>query len=446
MGIPIKGGKHGMPKGRSYAKYKPPKNNPNRNDPFRIVLYIVLIAVFGWAYFNQDQVQALLLNQAQAIAAEEGPAQPGQPSGEGVAGIGRGKGTTPAPDMTTEDAAALARDAYNAGNLEDAIDYYLQAAELNSSEPTYPVEAARLLVYQSGLTTGEEREALLQRALEAAQQAQRAAPESPEGYAIAGKVLDWQGQPDSGRNLVTRALSIDENYALGHSYLAEILIDLDLPEQANESIQKAIALTPEGNVDVLRDYAYVLENQGLYNDAALQYEQAIALNPRLPYLRLSLARAYRFISPEPNCEGAIEQLLAAQPQARGSTLLAFELGVTYESCQGDFPAALDTYRQTLEIDETYRPAWLRIAEIEYYQQNYETSINAYEQAIELGARDVQNERLQLVITWQLGYSYAAEGQCTQATPYLEEAQELAGEDNEAIADVVQQGFDLCAEE
>lgn len=424
MGIPIGGRK----RRRSYADYRPPAQNPGpRNDPFRIVFYIAVIAGATWAYFNQDTVKARLSDTILPLQEFQDDAS-SQPSETGGATEGEPAGQ----DATALAAEALA--AYEAGQIEEAVALYRQAHLMDPNQPEYPYQVARLLLYEAGIQYGQQREQTLLEALEAADQAILADPEGPYGYAIVGKVVNWQGRPEEALNQIQLAIEIEPEFAVAHSYLAESQVDLERWEQSVETIQYALSLDPQ-NVDIRRDYGYILENLGDWSSAAVQYETALVQAPNLPYLHVALARIYRVLARN---NEALDQLFVAATLEPENALIQLELGLTYESYVGDPNTAIEYYNRALELDPEYTAAWVRVGTVRYVQQLYDQAIPAFERSLELGA-DANS------IYYQLGYAYAQQGQCQQAVPRLTEALNRypESEENEPIRELVAEAFELC---
>jgi tetratricopeptide (TPR) repeat protein len=416
LGIPIGGGRR-KKRRRSYADYKPPKRRQGpRDDPFRIIFYLALIAGVGWIYVNRDMVRDSIFGQFEGAAAS-------------VQEAANSMTPTPLPDDYAEQGAQAFRD----GKLEDAIEYYRQAAVFAPNQVEYHVEVARLLLFRSALQYGEGREITIDEAVEAANGAILADPDRPEGYAIMGKVLDWNGRPEEGTAQILRALEKDEDYAPAHSYLAEALIDMDQWERAQESIQTALKLNPN-HVDIRRDYAYILESLGDYAGASTQYEAAIAIEPNLPYLHVSLGRVYRVLG---RYNEALDQFFEAERFEPQNALIPLEVGRTYETYIGDINSAVEYYERSVEIDEAFVTPWVRIGTIRYVQGRYPQAIIAFERALELGEDGVE-------IQYQLGIAYANQQECDEALPHLREARNMAQED-ELILDIVESGFETCAQ-
>lgn len=412
MSIPIGRGRRSR---RSYADYKPSKRKTGRgNDPFRVIFYLVAIAAVVWIWRNPRQVTALVTSQMpQNVNIPEIPAGP----------------TTPMPEPGQF--AVQAEQAYQEGRLDEAIELYRQAADYAPNSVDYPFQTARLLLFQSAMQYGDRQKGTLDEALAAANKAILADPERPEGYAITGKVMDWQGRTDEAASQILRALGIDKNYALGHSYLAEVLVDQTRWDQAQESIDKALELDPN-NVDVRRDYGYVLENMGDYAGAATQYEAALQLHSKLSYVRMALGRAYRATG---RYQEALDQFFAVSAIEPTNALVPFEVGRTYETYIGDPNSALQQYGHAVELDQEFASPWVRIGTLRYVQGSYAQAIPALERALDLGVETVD-------VYYQLGLSYANEGQCSDAVTHLQIAQGLA-EGDERILDAIQTGYEIC---
>lgn len=419
MGIPLGGGNK---RRRSYADYGPRYQNPRDNDPFRIAFYIAAIIGLGWVYFNQEDVTSQeFLPEIGFLAAGE----------QGGAAIGARPTATPA--VTALDLAAQAEEALSQARIEEAIDFYEQAARLDPANPQYPFEVARLSTYLSLIQYGEEREATLQRAFEASQLAILADPDSPLGYAIEGKVADWQGRPEEAVNSITEAISIDDQWGVAYGYLAEAQIDLQRYEQAQESISTALQLSPQ-SVDVRRDYGYVLENLGDYPGAAIQFESALAIEPNFTPLQFSLALNYFVTGRYNEAVDILLELGALYPQ---NALLQYQIGIIYETGIGDQNSALEFYEAAVELDDSYARPWVRIGAIEFFRGNWALTTAPLERALASGADST-------AIQYQLGLAYAQRGDCPQALPYLQEAYSRAPED-ELVQDIVATGYSLCGQ-
>lgn len=404
---------------RSYADYKPPsRKHAPRNDPFRIIFYLIAIAGISWMLLNASTIR-------QTVSSQIGEVVKNNPAGS--------LGPTPTPTPQPEQFAGLALQAYKAGDINKAIDLYTQAAEYSPSSVDYQFQVARLLLFKSALQTGTQHDATLKQALDASNKVILSNPENPAGYAILGKVLDWQGQPDQALNQISRSLERDKNYAIGNSYMAEALVDLQRWDQAKTAIDLARSVDPK-NPDILRDYGYVLESLGDYSSAATQYEAALTLEPNQPYIKLALARAYRSVG---KYNQALDQLFGVDTLSPKTPLVEFELGLTYETYVGDPTSAIKYYEQATQADPNYPSPWIRLGTIHYVQGSFQQAIPDFEQAIKLGITDRPGVYI------QLGLAYANQSRCDQAITNLQKAQLLVKPDDTASLDQIKQGFKVC---
>jgi len=419
LGIPLGGG-GGR---RSYADYGRRNRAPRpQNDPFRIAFYLAVIIGLGWLYFNYNDSESLdFLPQINL---------PGEDSGGNESQI-VGPRPTATPAVNASDLANQAQDAYNAGRLEEAIDLYEQAARLDAVEPEYPYQAARLLVYLAAMQYGDTRDASLERAYEHAQMTILADPNSAKVYAIEGKVLDWQGQPEDALNSISEAIAIDDTFAPAYGYLAEAQIDLQRYEQATDTVELGLSIDPQ-NVDLRRDYGYVLEVLGDYQSAATQYETALRLQPNLNSIKYFLALNYFVSGRYQDSLDVLFELASIYPQ---NALIPYQIGVVYETGIGDPTQALTYYEDAAELDESYARPWERIGAIEFTRGNWQLVTAPLERALSLG-RDTTAMR------YQLGLAYAYRGECTAAIEHLVVARDQA-EGDEFILDVVNSGFEAC---
>jgi hypothetical protein len=133
VGISLGGGRRGR---RSYADYNRNRRPGPRSDPFRVVIYLVLIGAGVWAYFNQETIRELFQRQVVMRISEVAE----------VAAVAR---PTPTPTPPPDQFAALAEEAYLAGRLDESIENYRQAAGLAPNNVDYHTALARLLVLRT---------------------------------------------------------------------------------------------------------------------------------------------------------------------------------------------------------------------------------------------------------------------------------------------------------
>jgi tetratricopeptide (TPR) repeat protein len=259
-----------------------------------IIAYLLVLAGALFIFFNMDTVQPKVL-------AALGP--------------------SPMPTASPAELITKGDEAYHAGNYEDALIQYEQAAALVPTDLDVMFMYARLLTFVGRL----------QDAVAVADQMILSAPEDPRGYAARARALDWMEEYNQAQIEALRAIEVAPDYALGHAYLAEAYADLGSFRQAREQAELALLLDPY-HVDVRRNYAYVLEYYGDYNGAIQQYVQALQLEPNMLDLWYGLARNYRGAG---NMEKSIETYAEIAKRTPEDPYLYVEWGKTYFEMRED---------------------------------------------------------------------------------------------------------------
>jgi len=310
----------------------------------------------------------------------------------------------PTPTATrTVNSWRLEGDAFfEAGNLNAAIAAYQQALIVEPDNAEILADMARIQAYSSRLLTSDaDRLARLEEALASAQRAAELAPEDANVLAIYAFVLDWYGthplvsEPQKFLNLgeqqALRALSIDSRNALALAFYAEILIDQQKWNQAEQYITQALQYGSD-LMDVHRVYAYFLESTINYRQAIEEYQAALRINPNLTFLYISIGQNYRtlaFRSASPaqqkalydealaNFEKAVqlnEQLEIADP------LPYIAIAKTYAQ-EGEFFAAALNAQKAIELEPSNPDLYGQLGNIYKRGRNFETSIIALKCAV-----------------------------------------------------------------
>ena len=189
------------------------------------------------------------------------------------------------PESFISEAEAL----FAQGKLNQSIDAYKQAIQINPNDPSYFVALARVQVfngqYKDAQTSAED--ALLLN------------PNNSTAFAVRAWALDFQGDYLAAETAIKRALELDPNNAAAHAYYAEILADsyiggtgpFDAVNQAIEESKTAQSLAPN-TLETHRARGYILEVTGNYEDAIREYQAALAINNNIADLHLALGRNY----------------------------------------------------------------------------------------------------------------------------------------------------------
>lgn len=192
----------------------------------------------------------------------------------------------------------------------------------------------------------------------------------------------------------TFATTLDPNNPLALAFKAEVHVDQEQVALAADLAQTAVeALGEVGSdyeyaMDIYRVYGTVLENQALYLQAIIQYENAVNANPNMTFLYLQIGVNYRRLR---ETDRALEYFDTA---ARINQQLGIQdpnpylsIGRTYAQIGEFFIAALNMER-ALSIDPSNPELYAQLGTVYFQARNYESSIPIFECAIE-GCTDEQ---------------------------------------------------------
>jgi tetratricopeptide (TPR) repeat protein len=318
---------------------------------------------------------------------------------------------TPTPTRSV-DSYLLEGDAnFTAGDVGGAIIAYQEAVRQNPNDALTWAKLARIQTYSSEfLIINQDKIDRLTEALESADRAVELAPESSFGRAVRAFVLDWNanstlypGDPQKVQKFLIEAeqealtaLQLDTNNTLALAYYAEISLDQQKWDQAQQYIEQALAREDADQwMDVHRINAYLLESLGDYNLAITEYDKAISIEPNFTFLHRRAGANYRTLAfAIANREG----VEAAKPTYQRS-LEYFEraarineqIGVkdpgpylsiarTYSQL-GEFFIAARNAQKALEFQPTNADIYGQLGVIYFRSRNYEGSIFSFECAI-----------------------------------------------------------------
>ena len=316
---------------------------------------------------------------------------------------------TPTSTRTVNSWVLEGEASFTAGDLPDAITAYQEATKVDPNNAEALAELARIQTYSSRLLSNDTyRLTRLTEALQSADQAKALAPDDSNVLAIRSFVLDWNADPNldalrtdgkSAAKLIIeadqealQAISSNSQDPLALAFYAEILIDEQKWTLAGQYIQSALQLGPQV-MDVHRVYAYYLESNRYYSQAIEEYRQALAINPNLTFLYISIGHNYRTLalnsSPGSQQTELYNQALESYAKAASlnvqlkildpSPYLA--IAKTYVQ-QGEFFAAALNAQKAVALDPTNADLYGQLGGIYKSGRNFETAIYALRCAVD----------------------------------------------------------------
>jgi tetratricopeptide (TPR) repeat protein len=315
---------------------------------------------------------------------------------------------TPTSTRTIKSWVLEGETSFNAGDLPAAITAYQEATRVDSNNAEALAELARIQAYSSRLLSNDsDRLTRLTEALQSADQAKALAPEDSNVLAIRAFVLDWNADPalddlrtgnrKAAKLIIEadqealRAISSNGQNPLALAFYAEILVDEQKWTQAGQYIQNAIGIGSQ-LMDVHRVYGYYLESNKNRNQAIEEYQKALAINPNLTFLYISIGLNYRTLALD-SPRGAQQTELYNQALANFAKAVSLNeqlsildptpyiaIAKTYAQ-EGEFFAAALNAQKAVEIDPTNADLYGQLGNIYKRGRNYETAILALRCAV-----------------------------------------------------------------
>lgn len=349
------------------------RKSRSRSNPYRIL--VLLILVMGSLFVLQALEQETIESPFEA---------------------------TPIPTRASISHVMEGETHFMAGNLDAAIQAYLDAIELDPQNQQLWYELARIRTYSSALlTTDAEQYERLSEALADAESAIEIDPLDSTAHAIKSFVLDWLANPslvgdeEAGRirteaeQEAVQALQLDNQNSLALAYYAEILTDQQKWLQAQQYAEQAVESNPE-LMDVHRIYGYVMETLGDYPSAIQSYENAVEIMPNLTFLYIRIGLNYRVlaqrdtVATSPYYDTALEYFeKAAMINAQlniEDPIPYLAIGKTYTQLGEFFIAGLNV-RRALQINPFSPDVYGQLGITYFKSRNYEGAIEALKCAV-----------------------------------------------------------------
>lgn len=292
---------------------------------------------------------------------------------------------------------------FTAGQLNAAITAYNEAVRVDPNNAEVWAQLSRVQTYSTALLV--RREEILTRLDEAVASAEKAVelnPDSSYAHAVHAFALNWkasyltndrerQALLTQSQQEAVRALQLDNTNTLALAFYAEVLVDQQQWNQAQQIINQALA-QDSSLMDVHRVHAYVLESLGEYALAIEAYDRAIAITPNLTFLYLRAGAGYRRLAFESPNETVQRELYEKSLEYFAQTARINEqLGVqdptpylsiarTY-SQMGEFFIAIRNVQKTIEFQPDNPVFYGELGMLYHKNRNYETGILAFKCAI-----------------------------------------------------------------
>jgi len=266
------------------------------------------------------------------------------------------------------------------GLYETALAEFIRAIELNPTIAAAHVGAGEILLKQGDY---EQSRGYFERAISLEPDNFRA----QYGLAL---TLQLEGRHAAAARTYERALAInpddfDANLNLAVSYLA-----LDRPTAAEPYAKLAVEVDPvSGPARVT--LASVYDEQGRYEDAVVEFQQAFDLVELSPDLLLNFAEALGRTQRFEEMSQTLEQLVLVNPSAQAYERLG---SASFRLKRWD--KALESFEKAIQYDANHYPAWngVAVCKLNTYVWSKKSDKLALDEAVAAMQRSLQIERRQ----------------------------------------------------
>jgi len=331
---------------------------------------------------------------------------------------------TPTPTLSPEAYITEGDRLVVEGKYAQAIELYREALLLNPENPGMFVSIARLQIYLSQFED----------ALENAGNALVLNPGNAQAMAMRGYALGRTDDFVTAETVLQDAIAIDPNFALPYAYLAEILAlrsqtdtgDSDMLNRAIEFSRKAIELDPN-LLEARRARGLVYEYTTNYDEAIVEFEAAIQLNPFIADLHIFLAKNYRTIGEDSKAIREYNNAITLNPTDAEPYA---GLSRTYAKL-GEYANSVSFGEKAVERDPTDPYLYGNLGVVYYRQGGYPRAINTLTIAVSGGTASTGETVEGLTLDYwpvseyyyMLGLALARQGRCGEALPIAQAVSE-----------------------
>lgn len=400
----------------SGSKWNTRKRRKRRSNPWRVLVLLLLIA--GVLY-----VERFVVPQTSPLFV-----------------------VTPIPTRSPASIILEAESMFQAGQLGQAEQAYLQAIEADPEQADYYTQLARVQVFAGDY----------QQAVNNASNALILDGTSALAQAVHGWALDFQAQSDPEAASVAEALveleaavQQDPNSPLIRAFYSEVIIDNDISafERAREQAELAVQIDPN-LVETQRAMGYFWERTGNYQEAFDAYERALRINPNLAILHIAIGNMHFNLQ---ETEQAIQSYLSANRYAP-EDVIPLRLIVQAYASIGEFGKASQYAQSVVDLQPDQARLHGDLGRMLYKNADYEAAILSLSLAIHGGNYGDNatvhglpldpGDPLVLDVYSMYGLALARQTQCSMAVE-IAEALATAAPDNEIAAANAEQILILC---
>jgi len=300
-------------------------------------------------------------------------------------------------------------------NIQSAIDYYEQALKKDRG---FALAYAGLA--DASLTMYHEKKDAFwsQKALGAAQQAERLNSNLPEVHFSLGNVYTASGKGSEGVSELKRALQLAPNSDDGYRGLGKAYLALGQRDLALQAYQKAIELNPYYWVNY--NYAgQAYSNLGEYDKALAAFQRIIELEPDNTFGYLNAGAIYFQQGRYDQCIPLYQKALQIQPHY----LTYSNLGTAFFYLKR-YAEAVPMFEKAVEMNQNDPMLVGNLADAYRWYNQIEKANTTYDRAIALAFKQLQVNPRDTSVMDELSLYYAKKGDAVQSLDFIRRARAI----------------------
>ncbi|HEV2196759.1 MAG TPA: tetratricopeptide repeat protein [Candidatus Acidoferrum sp.] len=308
-------------------------------------------------------------------------------------------------------------------NIQVAIDYYEQALK---KDPGFAlayagVADASLIMYH------EKKDSFWsQKALAAAQQAERLNDNLPEVHFSLGNVYTASGKPAQAVAELKRALELAPNSDDGYRGLGKAYLTLGQKELGLQAYQKAIEINPYYWVN----YNYTGQayfRLGDYGKALAAFQRMVELEPNNPFGYLNSGAVYLQQGKYEQCIPFFQKALQIQPHY----MIYSNLGTAFFYLKR-YPESVPMFEKAVEMNPNDALVMGNLADSYRWSGRKQEAIDTYDKAIALAYKELQVNPRAAATMGSLALYYAKKGDSVHALQFIQHALSIEPQNIELV--------------
>jgi len=310
-------------------------------------------------------------------------------------------------------------------NIQASIGYYEHALK---KDPSFAlayagVADASLIMYQ------EKKDSFWsQKALAAAQQAQRLNDNLPEVHFSLGNVYTASGKSAEAVSELKRALQLASNSDDGYRGLGKAYLALGQKDLALQAYQKAIDLNPYYWVNY-NSIGTAYSELGKYEGALAAFRKMIELEPDNSFGYLNVGAVYFQQGKYDQCIPFFQKSLQIQPHY----LTYSNLGTAFFYLKR-YSESVPMFEKAVELNQNDSSMMGNLADAYRWSSQIEKANTSYDRAIALAFKQLEVNPRDATVLDELGLWYAKKGDAVHALDFMRRARAVSPDDVGMIYD------------